>query len=296
MKNVPVYFYFLDVKHSKAPSDDKNYTVNDFITDFTKFLNELVAQNLVDRKLDFTGDEKIIWLDSFTDLKSGNFDLIFKTAKYNHQRGVINTLNMTQKGVIKEKSDGDEEKIHMCIRYAMGQDKFICLFENNYYSVGIGKTIKYLNEMLYQYHTRHLSVTWILSTEIMPGDGFLEELKKMKRISLLTITVDRNKMGDEFQALAGRDDIRDTIDISVRKIKRNINIPSNLVSDYYNGMRDDNKIKRIIVDGKNETGPFRLDTELIKKKQCLTVETTALNEVSSESFFKQAQIELNSMR
>ena len=297
MKNVPVYFYYLNVTYSRSPSNLNEYTFNDFLSEFNTFLNDLIAKNLVDIKYDFHRDEKIIWIDSFNDLGNGSYDIIFKTAKYNHRRDVIDTASMTSRGVIKGLNDGDEEKTHICIRYVNGQNKFICIHENNYYGVGIGKIIQYLNTMLHAYRDEYnKEVVWVLSSEIMPADNFLTELRRLNKISLLTLTVDKNSVGDEFVALSGRDDIRETVDISIRKIKRNINIPHNLVADYYNSMQDNSVVKRIVVDGKNESGPFRLDTELIKKKQCLNVETTALNEVSSEHFFAQAQIAIDSMR
>lgn len=93
MKNVPVYFYYLDVTYSRSPSNSKEYTFNDFLSDFNTFLNDLIAKDLIDIKYDFHIDEKIIWIDSISDLSNGNYDIIFKTAKYNHRRDVIDIFD-----------------------------------------------------------------------------------------------------------------------------------------------------------------------------------------------------------
>ena len=48
------------------------------------------------------------------------------------------------------------------------------------------------------------------------------------------------------------------------------------------------KIKRVIVEGRNDHGNIRIDTELIKMKKGVRVDTTPTNEVVSSSFFEQA--------
>lgn len=298
MKRVPVYFYYLEASRSNIQEDNRVYRLIDFITFFSEMLGSLSGKDLLERKHDFTSDEKVIWLDSYEDLGNGNYNLIFKSAKYNHIRNVIDTAVMQEKGTIKQRTDGDEEKTHLCIRYHSGQDRMICIHESNYYGMAIGRIIRYLNEKLELHRVEtDGNYLYILQKEIMPCDDFLEELRKMRQISLLKVTVERQDLQDDFLRLAGRDDIKDTIDISIGKIKRNKYIPKNMVSEYYNDMQNENKIKRIIAEGANQSGSFRLDTELIKMKQSISVDTSAItNEVDSTQFFVKAQELIDEMR
>ena len=297
MKKVPVYFYYLEIFSNSLRDDGEETTINAFIETFSTVLQDIQQKELMARKHDFISDEKVIWLDCYNDLGNGNFDMIFKSAKYNHIRNVIDTEMMQERGAIKSRGDGDEEKTHICIRYAEGQPRFICIHESNYYGMAIGRIIRYLNERLEQYRKDNdLNIVWILKKEIMPCDDFLEELRRMQRVSLLTITVERQNLQNDFLRFANRDDVKDTVDISIGKIKKNRYIPKSLVSEYYNDMQGENIIKRIVAEGKNESGSFRLDTELIKMKQSLDVETTEINEVLSDSFFTIAQEVINTMR
>lgn len=294
MKSISVYFYYIDVTAAQLRGEKRAFNINDFISEFNLMLESLIAQNLLERKHDFSTDEKVIWLDSCESKQIGNYNMVFKSAKYNHIRTIIDTEIMQEKGAIKTKSDGDEEQTHLSIRYAEGQDRFICIHESNYYGVAIGRIIRYFNEKLSDFQQENdRDVRWSLQTEIMPCESFLEELQKMRKISLLTVTVEKTKLSNDFKALAGRDDVRETVDIVIRKVKRNIDIPKNLVSAYYNEMQNDEKIKRVIAEGKNDSGYVRIDTELIKMKKGLQVETTPTNEVLSSSFFDRADELLN---
>ncbi len=297
MKKVPVYFYYLDTILSRLRNDEREYDIRDFIKTFSQFLEELSNEDLNRRKYDFSLDEKVLWLDSYSIIGLGCYDLVFKSAKYNHVRNVIDTDSMTERGIIKNRSDGDEEKTHFCIRYVEGQSRFICVHESNYYGISISRIMFYLNDKLSAYQVAHEeTVRWNLESEIMPCNDFLEELRKMKSISLLTVTIERSDFQNDFMRFADRDSIKDTVDILIRKKKRNIPIPKDLVQQYYNNLLDQNIIKRVVAEGRNEGGYFRLDTELIKMKQAIDVETTATNEVISECFFERIKTLLYSER
>lgn len=289
MKSVSVYFYYLDAVGGHLRGEKKDFDIKDFISEFNSMLKSLIEQDLLERKHDFESDEKVIWLDSYEIQDQFNYNMVFKSAKYNHIRNVIDTESMEELGAIKKKSDGDEERTHFCIRYTEGQDRFICMHESNYYGMAIGRIVKYLNEKLSQYQLTHdRDVRWTVQTQILPSDGFLEELRKMQKVSLLTVSVEKSELGNDFKLLAGRSDIKETVDFVIRKKKRNVDIPKSLVRDYFNEMNNDDKIKRVIVEGRNDHGYIRIDTELIKMKKGVRVDTTPTNEVVSTSFFEQA--------
>lgn len=297
MKKVPIYFYYLDARCSRIKEDGAVHTLDEFMVSFSSMLDDLSKQDLIDRKHDFISDEKVIWLDSYTDLNDGNYDLVFKSAKYNHVRSVIDTECMKERGAIKTHRDGDEEKTHLCIRYKKGQPRFICLHESNYYGMAIGRIIRYLNEVLDKYLQKTGSnLRWLLEKEILPCDDFLEELRKMSKISLLTVTIERNGLQNDFLNFADRDDISDTIDIAIKKVKRNKNIPQSLIREYYGDMQNTGNIKRIVAEGSNQTGAFRLDSELMKMKQHIPVEVSATGEVLSGDFFQKAQGAIDRLR
>lgn len=68
-------------------------------------------------------------------MKNGNYNIIFKSAKYNNVRNEIDTETMTELGTRKRKQDGDEEKTHLCIRYNAGEYRFLAVHESNHYGI-----------------------------------------------------------------------------------------------------------------------------------------------------------------
>jgi len=299
MKKVPVYFYYLDVTRATLRPDGSHLLLNDFIAFFSEALEFTVGIDVNLRKRDYPSEEKVIWLSSVDDYGNGNYDLILSSAKYNHRRNVVNTNTMVERGLLKDRFDGDEEKTHVCIRHQNGREQFICIHESNYFGIGLKRISNYINEMLKEYQ-EYIDGNYVysLSSQPMPCNEFLEELARMRKISILTVAIERQDLHDDFLRFANRDDIKETVDIVIKKKSRNINIPKDLVSEYYNNSTEnENKIQRVIAEGTNETGYFRLDSELMKMKQSIDVESTPdTNEVDSTDFFRKAQVYLNNLR
>ena len=84
-KNVPIYFYYLTILKQKDSNDSSLYDMQQIVDSFSKLLPYITAKNLTDRKKDITSSEKVVWLDSFEDLKNGNYNIILAHCKMNLQ-------------------------------------------------------------------------------------------------------------------------------------------------------------------------------------------------------------------
>lgn len=290
-KNVPIYFYYLTVSKRKDSNDSSTYDIQQIVDSFSKLLSYITAKNLTDRKKDITSSEKVVWLDSFENLKNGNYNIIFKSAKYNHVRNEIDTETMTELGTRKRQQDGDEEKTHLCIRLAKGQCRFLAVHESNHYGISINCIIDYLNTQFVNYNEdTDDKYHYILSHEIMPGDDFLSSLKNARTTSALKLTVSKEDIKDDFMRFADRNDIDDEVEIWLKRPKGAKKFPENLIKAYYDDLQSNNRIKKISVKGTNASGPFEIDTDLMKMKHYLSVKAeTVTNEVNSMDFFSKAQ-------
>ena len=297
-KKVPIYFYYLTIAKQKDSKDESTYDISQIVDSFTKMLLFVIAKDLRARKQDNKTIEKVIWLDSFLDLKDGNYDLIFKSAKYNHVRKEIDTETMQELGTRKRRQDGDEEKTHLCIRLAKGQHRFIAVHESNHYGISIKCILDYLNEQFSAYNEdTNDKYHYSLSHEIMPGDDFLEMLKTARTITMLKLIVSKDDLNDEFMRFAGRDEIDDEVEICLKRPPKAKRFPENLIKSYYEDMQSNNKIKRIIAKGTNPSGFFQADTDLIKMKHYLSVKGEIVtDEVDSFDFFEKAQDFIDEMR
>lgn len=292
-KQVKVEFHYMSVERKKKSSDSTAYDINSIIAAMSAMFSFLMQKERIMRKHDFSSKEKTIWLEAFTDLGNGNFDVVFMSARYNRSRNVINTETMEQKGMLKQPEDGDEEKTHFCIRFSAGQDRFFIINERNNDGVTINEIKWYLNQQLEAYHVEsEASCSYSVDFEIVLSKDFLTELKKMNKINFLTLTIDKSDPScSDFLRLAGRDSIRDTVDISLRKKRGKGNdIPFDLIEEYFNDTGSLKRIRKISVQGSNAAGSLKIDTDSIQLKHSIDVGVIGTtNEVNSEDFFLQAQ-------
>lgn len=292
-KNVPIYFYYLTISKQKDSNDSSAYDIQKILDSFSRLLSYVTAKNLTDRKKDITTSEKVVWLDSYEDLKNGNYNIIFKSAKYNHVRNEIDTETMTELGTRKRKQDGDEEKTHLCIRYNAGEYRLLTVHESNHYGVTLNCIVDYLNTQFASYNEDtddkyHYSISY----EIMPGEDFLSSIKKAKTMSILKLVVSKEDIKDDFMMFAGRNDIADEVEICLKRPKGAKKFPENLIKAYFDNSQKKvtGKIKKVTIKGTNSFGQFEVDTELMKMKHYLSVSAEIVtNEVSSSDFFEKAQ-------
>jgi len=292
-KNVPVYVYYVTIEKQKNSTDTASkYNIEEIVNAFTKILEFTISQELTERKVDNTAIDKVIWLDSFSDLKNGNYNLIFKSAKYNHVRNEIDTVNMTPLGQRKRPQDGDEEKTHLCIRLADGQMRFLAIHESNHYGISIKGIVDYINSQFEKFNEQSDDdVLYRASYEIVPSEEFLIRLKKAKTMHVLRLEVDREVFKDDFWSLSGRNDIRDTVEVVLKRPKGTKIFPENLIKAYYDNMQSDSRIKSITVSGRGSANDnMEISTDLIKMKHCISVECENVTfEVCSSDFFLKAQ-------
>ena len=292
-KSVQIFFYYLAISKQKDSKDDAPYDMAQIVDSFSKMLSFVLSKDLTERKKDNTQSEKVIWLDSVDDLGNGNYNLIFKSAKYNHVRNVIDTETMEELGQRKRKQDGDEEKTHICIRLKKGELKFLAAHESNHYGITLNCIVEYLNTQFEKYNEEsddkyHYKV----SSEIMPDEDFLSSLKKARTMSVLELTVSKDDIKDDFMQFANRTDIADEVKICLKRPKGAKVFPDNLIKAYYEDSQKKAKakIKKIVIRGTSESGRFEVDTELMKMRHYLSVEASKdTNEVDSNDFFKKTQ-------
>ncbi len=291
-KKVQLYFYTMSIERNKKSADETPYNIDEIIEAFSHLLIFITKKELIDRKFELKPKNKIIWLDSFTDLKSGNFNLVFKSAKYLQSRVVRNTDTMESRGVLKKPEDGDEELTHICVRFRKDSDRFVIACEFNYYGIGTEDIKKYLNSQFQSLQeVTGDSYVYCVSFEMMPSADFLTELTKMKKINILRLTMDIDDIAQgDFQRFAGRDELRPTVEVYLRKKSgKGNNISQKMITEVYGDTGSTKKIKKIAVEGANESGCLKIDSDSIQMKHSIVVETLPqTNEVVTGDFFAKA--------
>jgi len=300
-KTVQIYFYSMDVERNKKGDDNTPYSIDAICTALSTLLSTILGKDLQAKKHDARKKKKIVWLESADDLGGGNFNIVFKSAKYDQSRKVRDTDTMDDLGIQKRPQDGDEEKTHLCIRLREGADRFTAVLESNFSGITIADIAAYLNGQFNSIQEdSNENYSYTVSFDMLLGEDFLIELDKMKKINLLRLTVDIADLGGDFQNFAGTNEVRSTVELYLRKKRgKGINIPKNLISDTYNqhkGADSKKQIKKIAVEGSNDSGNLKIDTDSIHMKHSIEVETfQPTNEVSTADFFNKASASIREM-
>lgn len=279
-----VVLYHMELTLYKGRNIPSDY---DLITELNKVLNYINKLDKNDRKINIKSQNKIVYLETF--LKNPDskvYNLQFVSAKYNQVREVIDTETLTSRGTLKRKKDGDKEFTHVSIIFE-DNDNAICAFECNYNGIGMSKIVSYLNDMANKYYEeKNQTKFYRFDKALIPNEEFLITLSKMERISVATFVVDKEDLdASDFRDLANRKDIRDEIEIVVKPVRKGASIMKKTIEDYYNKKKRNHKIKRIFARGEGEKGKIYLDTEQMKTRYTIRVDTDIYGVVKSEDIF-----------
>ena len=256
-------------------------------------LSSLISKYVKDRAFHHAAHKKYIWLHKYSDLCNGNMNVIFMSGRYDQSREVVTTPNLEEKGIALLPDDAPKEKTHMCIRRSAGQDRFIVALESNRDGISHASATLYLDEQFDQYDlSANDQYSYKVSFEPLPSKDFLEELAQMKKVSLLSIKIDRQDLTQsDFIKLTGLNELSDTVELVTKRKRGKFNIPTDIIREYYNDTGITKKFKKLTVAGAGQFGnSIRIDTDLMQMKHSITVKTTSLtHEVDSTDFFQKVQ-------
>ncbi len=234
----------------------------------------------VDRKEKTIGQNQFYFLDS----ASSNppiVNLVFKTAKTHHSPNLISEVTVEERPNPKELSEGDAEKTHLALKYTDNSENIILLFEERKTGLGIARAVNYLNRfaegMSEDRSNKDMDVPiYNIEYYATASKQFIDSLAKFGKITVGRLIFDKSLLANqsEFLAATNREDsIKRDITLVIKSEKFETILP-NFVKRYYTKhMLEENKIKRIRLDGKNiEGNPFTIDTEKLKDYEYVEVE------------------------
>lgn len=191
---------------------------------------------------------------------------------YNKKVKIVDINNFTSTKH-KDKNEGDEEKQHILIKHYDGYNKAILVFEKIIGAVTVGILEKKINKEFHNTYP-HLN-DYEISISPVPSPEFLEELAHMNKISLLKVTIDREKATIDEDITFSEDNVcRDEVDMIFKPFPK-LSLSKSGVKNYYKKYIDNKstgKVLRIVVEGKNENNRVRLDTEGMRLSKYISTE------------------------
>lgn len=262
-----------------------------YFEDMINCLMEISKYDLAEKTKNIHTDHKVVFLESISYNEEKEMaELVFVSARYGVVRQVINTETYENKGILKEKPDGDLEKTHILLK-GYGSAHATVLYEYNKDGIGFVRILSYINEFAKSIHVaREDYIRYTISGKNIVSRDFLSALEKLKRIKAVTLTVDQEEVGvSEFKALSGKHDISEDVDIVLKPAARGMSILGTTVRDFFDKYNNRSMpIKRITVEGDRETNdPLVFDTEKMKEKYPVEVLTNVNGEVEAYDIFNE---------
>lgn len=214
--------------------------------------------------------------------KGETIDLIFESAKVGHRPDLIDETTGSKRKSPKNLHEGEDERTHFVAKYK--KDEVMVALEERKVGVTIGQLVKYFNKYISQLPEEK---QYLIGYNIIPFNGFLENLNEFERISIGTIFIDQQDIGSEFLNVAQfGNSVKENIEVTFKAPSRE-SIKRGLVKKWYDLTGRNNKINRIRLEGKSVDGArIRLDTEslkLVKHVDAKILEDTGL--VDSDDLF-----------
>lgn len=265
-------------------------TGSELVRYFNYLIQFIYIKDFEKRKEEIDSSNKFYFL-SYHNIKENNVDvylkgevafIIFESAKIGHCPDLIDGATGTKRRSPKNLSEGEDEITHLAMRYKNGE--VMIALEERKVGITMGQIVKYLNKFILR---MPIDNKYDVSYNIIPYDGFLENLEKFRKIQIGTIYIDQHYVGSEFLNAADfNDSVRDIVEVSFKAPLRK-SIKQDLVKKWYSITGITKKINRIRLEGKSlEGASIRLDTENLKLTKHIDVkilEDTGI--VESEDMF-----------
>ena len=222
-------------------------------------------------------------------------------AVYNKKVDIVN-INTKEKVNQKDFYHGDQEKQHMLIQLFPNTNCAILVFEKIHNAVTVsslrGAIKSYLPLYIHKNHNDNIKHNKVrLEINPIASNEFLDEIASLKGISLLKTIVHKEKITSDEDLIFSGSNCRDDAELIYKPNPKEKLFPSDVVkyckAFISNGRIKNEKVKRIIIEGNNETNKIRLDSDGMKLCEHIKAKLDIDHTVDSEHILNRFEQILN---
>lgn len=194
----------------------------------------------------------------------------------------------------KEKNQGDLEKQHYVIRTINNSNRGLIVWEKINGSVSIGSLRQHMNSCFRKWirekykdnkNERDYLLKYDLKVYAIPSKDFIEELENLDKISLINVTILKEKVTEDEDILYSEDNIsREYVEI-ISKPKPKQSFSKSNVKAYFKKVKKKNNLKRMVIKGVRSGGSIALDTEFMKMSEYIEINENGDGLIDSVDLF-----------
>lgn len=268
-------------------------TVNDTIED------EIDLEQINTKKIDLKGKSICYYIKSIEDVEyidenvEQTRNVLINYIKYDKKVNIVDK-NTLRKIFTKDKTQGDLEKQHYIIRTFSNSNRALIVWEKVYGAVTISLLEKHINSNFRKWvkdtykddsEKKFYLLKYNIKIYAVPSKNFIEEIERMDKISLLNVTVKKEKLTTDEDILYSEENIaRDYVDLIYKPVKGKCFSKPRVIR-YFEGFNNNNNIKRLVIKGRRQGSSVSLDTDLMKMSEHIDIRLNDDGLVNSDDLF-----------
>lgn len=223
--------------------------------------------------------------------------VLIEYIKYDKNLKVVDKDTLEQK-FVKSKNHGDLEKQHYLLETYTDINKALIVWEKVLGAVTISLIEKDFNSKYRDWikkkyenydEKRKELLGYNIKIYAIPSKNFIEELLGLDRISVLKVSVEKEKFSADEDILFSEENIsRDDVEIIYKPIS-GLSFSKTKVKQYVENFKKSKKINKIVIKGTKNNSSITLNTELIKMNETLDIKEGIDGLVDSEDLFSKFQ-------
>ena len=269
------------------------------------YYTNYIHTSINDKKVKLTSSNICYYMNS-VEQKNDVRMVKLNYIKFNKNTTVVDIDSLTAK-YKKDKNDGDEEYQHYVIKTFKDTNRAVLVFEKITGAVTITMLKAHLNKAYKEWIKKNYTkeeqqeekqelLNYAINIKAVPSPDFIEELEKLDKISLLKITVDKEKLTKDEDINFSEENIsRPDVDITYKPIQ-GLSFSKFKMKQYFKLFQEQTgktRIKRIVISGRKEGNGISLDTEQMKLSKYIKMEVDSEGFVDSKSIFSKYEILIN---
>nr|WP_317331093.1 hypothetical protein [uncultured Romboutsia sp.] len=227
------------------------------------------------------------------DIISSSRNISMNYVKYDKRLTVVE-IDTFSDVYTKEKNQGDLEKQHYVIRTINNSNRGLIVWEKINGSVSIGSLRQHMNSCFRKWirekykdnkNERDYLLKYDLKVYAIPSKDFIEELENLDKISLINVTILKEKVTEDEDILYSEDNIsREYVEI-ISKPKPKQSFSKSNVKAYFKKVKKKNNLKRMVIKGVRSGGSIALDTEFMKMSEYIEINENGDGLIDSVDLF-----------
>lgn len=289
--------YKIIIEEKQVIENQENYKIEELTKEIVldEFLGYFYNSNTYDKEKDnkrLIKSKDLCYFIEYCNVAKEIRKVKTKYIRFNKKTQVVNIKTMSP-SYEKSKDEGDEEKQHYVIKTQKNSNRAILIWEKIIGAMTIGMLEKDINSSYRKWvktlpDDKHYLLQYHVKFYAVPSPKFIQELQQLDKISLLKVTIDKEKLTDDEEIIFSDGHLsRNTVDVIYKPLQRKSFTKKSVIKyfELFETPKGRTKINRIVIQGRKEGNAISLDTEGMKLSEYINTNIDEDGQIDTDHLF-----------